>query len=61
MSGVKIRQRAALKGQRGSRNGKEVWPAPQYRAALIIRSASNGVAVSGQGEAKGHNSVRVKD
>ena len=32
MSGVKIRQRAASDGQRGSRKGQEVWPAPLHRA-----------------------------
>ena len=33
MSGVKIRQKTALKGQRGSRNGQEGWPTPQNRAS----------------------------
>ena len=31
MSGVEISQRAALKGQRGGRNGQEGQPAPLYR------------------------------
>ena len=33
MSGVEIRQLAALKGQRGSRRGQEGWPTPLSRAS----------------------------
>ena len=33
MSGVKIRQRAVLKGERGSRKGQEGRPASLYRAS----------------------------
>ena len=33
MSGVEIRQRAALKGQRGGRKGQEGQPTPLYRAS----------------------------
>ena len=33
MSGVEIRHMAALKGQRGSKNGKDWQPAPLYRAS----------------------------
>ena len=33
MSGVEIRQRTALKGQRGRREGQEGRPIPLYRAS----------------------------
>ena len=39
MSGVEIRQRAALKGQRGGKNGQEEQPTPQYRASWSIDTA----------------------
>ena len=34
MSGDEIRQRAALKGQRGGRKGQEGWPVPPLRIGL---------------------------
>ena len=49
MSGVEISQWAALKRQRGGRNGQEGQPAPLYRASWskmsFNLSRSNGMKV----------------
>ena len=52
MTEVEIRQRAALKGQRGGRRGQEGWPAPPYRANwrlllyILYERSVNALSVS---------------